>query len=101
VSLRRESGDTATCLRAARTPADLLVIGTRARPALSEIALGSVSRACLTHAHCPIVVIRGRDQLSRVRGFAIAGVRSSAGARHTLITAAREARLRSPARWLR
>ncbi|MDG4833901.1 universal stress protein [Solwaraspora sp. WMMD1047] len=43
----------------------VLVLGTRGRPTLTELVLGSISRACLTHAHCPIVVIRSDTQLRR------------------------------------
>jgi len=37
--------------------ADLLVVGSRGRGAVSGRLMGSVSRACVEHANCPVVVI--------------------------------------------
>lgn len=38
--------------------AELLVVGTRCQSALNGFFLGSVSQRCLTHAPCPVAVIR-------------------------------------------
>jgi nucleotide-binding universal stress UspA family protein len=38
--------------------ADLLVVGSRARSNLRGVLLGSVSRHCVHHAPCPVVVVR-------------------------------------------
>jgi nucleotide-binding universal stress UspA family protein len=40
--------------------ADLLVVGSRGHSELSGLVLGSVSLHCVTHAHCPVVVVRSR-----------------------------------------
>jgi nucleotide-binding universal stress UspA family protein len=37
--------------------ADLLVLGATSRPALSGCSAGPVIRACLSGAHCPVVVV--------------------------------------------
>jgi nucleotide-binding universal stress UspA family protein len=38
--------------------ADLLVVGSRGHGAFTGMLVGSVSVHCVTHAHCPVVVIR-------------------------------------------
>jgi nucleotide-binding universal stress UspA family protein len=42
--------------------ADLLVVGHRGRGAFTSMLVGSVSMHCVTHAHCPVVVVRGADE---------------------------------------
>lgn len=39
--------------------ADLLVVGSRGHGAITGVLIGSVSIHCVTHAHCPVVVVRG------------------------------------------
>ena len=38
--------------------ADLLVVGSRGHGAFTGMMIGSVSQHCLTHAKCPVVVVR-------------------------------------------
>ncbi|MEY7970365.1 universal stress protein [Saccharomonospora xinjiangensis] len=51
------TGDPATELLKASADADLLVVGSHRRGALSEVLLGSVSASCVRHARCPVVVV--------------------------------------------
>jgi nucleotide-binding universal stress UspA family protein len=51
-------GHTAEALTDASAQADLLVVGSRGRGTLTGLVLGSVSHALLSHAQCPIAVIR-------------------------------------------
>jgi nucleotide-binding universal stress UspA family protein len=37
----------------------LLVVGSRGHGGFTEALLGSVSQACVHHAWCPVVIIRG------------------------------------------
>ena len=49
-------------LLVAAEDADLLVVGSRGHGAVMGLLLGSVSEYCVTHARCPVVVIRhGRN----------------------------------------
>ena len=38
--------------------ADLLVVGSRGLTGFSELVLGSISKQCVHHARCPVVVVR-------------------------------------------
>jgi len=86
-------GDPMMELLAACDDADLLVVGSRGRGRLAGSLLGSVSRACVTHARCPVVVV-GHPPATVPFGRVIAGVDGSRHARAALVVAAQEARLR-------
>lgn len=43
--------------------ASLLVVGSRGLGHVRQAVLGSVSRYCVDHAHCPVVVVRGEAAL--------------------------------------
>ena len=55
-------GNAAQVLLDACDGADLLVVGSRGHGGFTEALLGSVSQHCVQHAHCPVVVIRGKEQ---------------------------------------
>ncbi len=52
-------GHPAPVLLAAAEHADLLVVGSRGHGAFVGMLVGSVSEHCVSHAPCPVVVVRG------------------------------------------
>ncbi len=54
-------GNAAAVLIEQSRDADLLVVGTRGHGRLTGMLIGSVSEHCVTHAHCPVLVVREDD----------------------------------------
>jgi len=61
VMRRVEPGPAAQVLIDASRDADLLVVGSRGHGEFAGMLLGSVGQHCASHAHCPVVVVRGDD----------------------------------------
>jgi nucleotide-binding universal stress UspA family protein len=97
VTVRQVYGDAAAALVAACADADLLVVGSRGRGSLEGLVLGSVSRACMAHVLCPVVVVRPQPEPTSTHGRVIVGVDASDHSRQALRVAADEARLRGAA----
>jgi nucleotide-binding universal stress UspA family protein len=55
-------GPVAETLVGASEVTDLLVVGARGAGALSEFFLGSISRACVSEARCPVVIVHELGQ---------------------------------------
>jgi nucleotide-binding universal stress UspA family protein len=60
LEIRVEYGHPAEVLIAESKEADLLVVGHRGHGAFTGMLVGSVSIHCVTHAFCPVVVVRGQ-----------------------------------------
>lgn len=58
MNLQVAQGDVSETLIRASEEADLLVLGSRGRGGFAGLHLGSVSQECVTHAYCPVVVVR-------------------------------------------
>jgi nucleotide-binding universal stress UspA family protein len=58
VSFEAERGPTVTALLERVTPESVLVLGSRGRGGFMGLLLGSVSRECIEHARCPVLIVR-------------------------------------------
>jgi len=54
-------GHPAPVLIEASRGADLLVLGCRGHGEFAGMLLGSTSAHCVSHAHCPVLIVRGDD----------------------------------------
>ena len=54
-------GPAAQLLVKASVGADLVAVGNRGHSELRDVLLGSVSEYCVTHAHCPVLVMHDAD----------------------------------------
>jgi nucleotide-binding universal stress UspA family protein len=95
--LRYAEGVAERELVAACRPEDVLVVGSRGLGAFTAVLLGSVSRACLKAAPCPVVVVREHAEPARPLGRVLVGVDASEPSRRALLVAAEEARVRGAA----
>jgi nucleotide-binding universal stress UspA family protein len=71
--------------------ADLLVVGSRGRGAVRSTVLGSVALHCVTHARCPVVVVRPRTEAGGTPARVVVGLDGSETSQHALDRALVEA----------
>src|SRR6478672_649387 len=80
-------GNPAPVLEALSKTADLIVIGSHGHGEFAGMLLGSVSQHCITHCHCPVVVIRGTGRRARPDDEADSSSPSSSSSRDTRVNA--------------
>jgi nucleotide-binding universal stress UspA family protein len=61
-STRTRRGTAAAALIAESDGAEMLVLGSRGHGGFVGLLLGSVSRACAEHAHCPVLIVHYREK---------------------------------------
>ncbi|SFY48156.1 universal stress protein [Streptomyces sp. F-1] len=74
--------------------ARLVVLGRRGRSGVAELLLGSVSLSVAAHAHCPVIVLRGRPEEPAAPGRVVLGVAGKGACPAAVRFAAEEAALR-------
>jgi nucleotide-binding universal stress UspA family protein len=95
IERRIAKGDAARAILDGAADAELLVVGSRGHGGVTGALLGSVSRACLHHAPCPVAVVHVAHHAERSR--IVVGADGSPGAMAALEWAFEEARLRGAA----
>jgi nucleotide-binding universal stress UspA family protein len=86
-------GPAAACLVEASRDAALVVVGSRGRGTLINLAIGSVAAAVASHASCPVVVVRGSGDIVVGPNYpVVVGVDGSPPSRAALAFAAAQAR---------
>jgi nucleotide-binding universal stress UspA family protein len=88
-------GEPAATLVTAAASAGLVVVGNRGRGGFTSLLLGSVGHRVATHAPCPIVVVRGRVNVTE--GAVVVGADGSPAAANALQWAFEEASARRTA----
>jgi nucleotide-binding universal stress UspA family protein len=90
-----EYGDPSTVLCRRSAEAGMLVLGARGNGALARLLLGSVSRRCVHHSACPVVIVRetAAQSSDAEQADVVVGVDGSENSRNALAWAAEEARL--------
>ncbi len=91
-------GSPAATLVDASADADLVVVGNRGRSELAAAVLGSVAYSVISHAQCPVVVVRGDGTRTLTSGSpVVVGVDGShAGRRALEFAASTAARAKAP-----
>ena len=85
------AGSPAALLVQRSVDADLLVVGSRGRRAVSSVVLGSVTLHCVAQARCPVVVVHPLTEAADVPARVVAGLDDSDHARAALVIAVAQA----------
>jgi len=92
IGISMEAPAASALLELADTGARLIVVGNRGAGGLTNLLMGSVSQQVATHAHVPVVVVRGRSAAED--GPVVVGVDGSTGSEDALALAFEAARAR-------